>query len=174
MKLCEISVNLCETTNIIMNTQNTVEIIPFSSDLKEHIKILNLEWLQKYFRVEEKDELVLSNPQEEIIDKGGLIFYATYNNEILGTVSLMKIDENTFELSKMAVSDKAQGLGIGNKLLIHSIAIAEEHNIKKLLLYSNRILLPALHLYKKFGFIEVSLGDVSYERADIKMEKTIS
>ena len=162
------------TTNIIMNTQNTVEIIPYSADLKEHIKTLNIEWLQKYFRVEEKDELVLSNPQEEIIDKGGMIFYAKYNDEILGTVSLMKINENTFELSKMAVSDKAQGLGIGNKLLVHSVAIAEENNIKKLLLYSNRILLPALHLYEKFGFVEVRLEDVSYERADIKMEKTIS
>lgn len=165
---------LCETTDIIMNTQNTVEIIPFTPDLKEHIKILNIEWLEKYFRVEDKDELVLSNPQGEIIDKGGMIFYAKYNDEILGTVSLMKLDDNTFELSKMAVSDKAQGLGIGNKLLIHSIAVAEENNIKKLLLYSNRILLPALHLYEKFGFVEVPLGDVSYERADIKMEKTIS
>ena len=175
MNLCEILANLCETTNIfLMSTQNKVEIVPFSPDLKEHIKILNIEWLRKYFRVEEKDELVLSNPQEEIINKGGMIFYAKFNDEILGTVSLMKLDEDTFELSKMAVSDKAQGLGIGNKLLIHSIAVAEENNIKKLLLYSNRILLPALHLYEKFGFIEVPLGDVSYERADIKMEKTIS
>ena len=157
-----------------MNTQNKVEIIPFSSELKEYIKTLNIEWLEKYFRVEEKDELVLSNPQEQIIDKGGMIFYAKYNDEILGTVSLMKIDKNTFELSKMAVSDQAQGLGIGNKLLVHSIAVAEENNIKKLLLYSNRILLPALHLYEKFGFVEVPLGDVNYERADIKMEKTIS
>jgi ribosomal protein S18 acetylase RimI-like enzyme len=169
--------NLCESLRnnlIVMNTNNTVEIIPYSPDLKGHIKTLNIEWLQKYFRVEEKDELVLSNPQEEIIDKGGMIFYAKYNDEILGTVSLMKIDDATFELSKMAVSYKAQGLGIGNKLLVHSVAVAEGNNIKKLLLYSNRILLPALHLYEKFGFVEVPLEDVSYERADIKMEKTIS
>ena len=156
-----------------MNIQNTVEIIPFSEDLKEHIKTLNFEWLKKYFRVEDQDELTLSNPQEEIIDKGGMIFFAKYNDEILGTVSLMKVDDKTFELSKMAVSDKAQGLGIGNKLLVHSIAVAKENNIKKLLLYSNRILLPAIHLYEKFGFVEVPLGNVNYERADIKMEKII-
>jgi N-acetylglutamate synthase-like GNAT family acetyltransferase len=155
-----------------MNTQ--VEIIPFSPALKEYIKTLNKEWLQKYFRVEEKDEIVLSNPQEEIIDKGGMIFYAKYNEEILGTVSLMKVDETTFELSKMAVSDKAQGLGIGNQLLVHCLTVAEENNIKKLFLYSNRILLPAIHLYEKFGFSEVSLGNVSYERADIKMEKIMT
>lgn len=156
-----------------MNTQ-TVEIIPFTPELKEPIKTLNLEWLTKYFRVEEKDKLVLSNPQEEIIDKGGMIFYAKYNDEIIGTVSLIKIDNDIFELSKMAVSDKAQGLGIGNKLLIHCMAVAEEKNIKTLILYSNRKLLSAIHLYKKFGFYEISLEDGVYDRADIKMEKILS
>lgn len=156
-----------------MKTQNNVEIIPFSSDLKDHIKTLNLAWLTKYFRVEEKDELVLSNPQEEIINKGGFIFYAKNNNEILGTASLMKIDDITFELSKMAVSDKAQGSGIGNKLLDHCLAVAQENNIKRLILYSNRILLPAIHLYEKFGFTEIVLEEGLYERADIKMEKII-
>jgi ribosomal protein S18 acetylase RimI-like enzyme len=154
-----------------MTSENKVEIIPFSPDLKEAIKTLNLEWLEKYFRVEKKDEITLSNPQEEIIDKGGMIFYAKYNDEILGTASLMKVDDETFELSKMAVSDKAQGLGIGNRLLTHCIAAAEKKNIKNLILYSNRILLPALHLYEKFGFKEVPLEEGLYERADIKMKK---
>lgn len=156
-----------------MTLHNIVEIIPFSPDLKDSIKTLNKEWLQKYFRVEEKDEIVLSNPREEIIDKGGLIFYAKYNGEILGTVSLLKVDDSTFELSKMAVSDKAQGLGIGNKLLVHCLAVAEERNIKRLFLYSNTKLLPAIHLYKKFGFVEIPLEDGVYERADIKMEKLL-
>lgn len=154
-----------------MNIQNTIEIIPFSPDLKDHIKTLNVAWLTKYFSVEEKDELVLSNPQEEIIDKGGLIFYAKYNAEILGTVSLIKIDNSTFELSKMAVSHKVQGLGIGKKLLEHCFSAAEENHIKRLLLYSNRILLPAIHLYEKFGFVEIPLEANVYERANIKMEK---
>lgn len=154
-----------------MNLQHKVEIIPYSADLKEAVKILNTEWLKKYFRVEEKDELVLSNPQEYIIDKGGFIFYARYNNEILGTYSLLKTDDSTFELGKMAVSDKAQGLGIGNKMLVHCMTVAEENKIKKLFLYSNRILLPAIHLYEKFGFKEIPLEEGIYERADIKMEK---
>jgi ribosomal protein S18 acetylase RimI-like enzyme len=157
-----------------MNTQKTVEIIPFSSDLKEHIKTLNIAWLERYFKVEEKDKLTLSNPQEEIIDKGGMIFYARYNSEILGTATLLKVDESTFELSKMAVSDKAQGLGIGTKLLEHCFTVAKENNIKTLILYSNTILLPAIHLYRKYGFIEIPLEPGIYERADIKMEKKIS
>ena len=157
-----------------MNSKNTVEIIPFSEDLKEHIKTLNIAWLTKYFKVEEKDKVTLSNPQEEIIEKGGMIFYAKYNDEIIGTVSLLKVEDSTFELSKMAVSDNAQGLGIGNKLLEHCIDIAKENDIKKLFLYSNTTLLPAIHLYKKFGFVEIPLEAGVYKRADIKMEKIIS
>jgi ribosomal protein S18 acetylase RimI-like enzyme len=156
-----------------MSLENTVEIIPFSTDLKEHIKTLNLEWLKKYFKVEPKDEIVLSNPQDEIIDKGGMIFYAKYNNQIIGTVSLIKIDDFTFELSKMAVTDKIQGLGIGKKIMEHCLAVAKKKGIQKLILYSNRSLLPAIHLYEKYGFTEIALENGVYERADIKMERII-
>ncbi|MFV5696513.1 GNAT family N-acetyltransferase [Flavobacterium sp. LB3P122] len=154
-----------------MSLENTVKIIPFTTALIKPIKTLNLEWLKKYFKVEPKDEIVLSNPQGEIIDKGGMIFYAKYKKEIIGTVSLIKIDDTTFELSKMAVTDGVQGLGIGKKLIEQCINIAEERGIKKLILYSNKKLLPAIHLYKKFGFVEIFLEDGVYERADIKMER---
>lgn len=157
-----------------MSLENTVEIIPFSSDLAAPIRTLNIEWLEKYFKVEPKDEVVLSDPQHEIIDKGGLIFYAKYKDQIVGTVSLLKIDETTFELSKMAVADGVQGLGIGQKLMLHCLAVAEQKGIQKLVLYSNRKLLPAIHLYEKFGFLEVPLEAGVYERADIKMERIIN
>ncbi|MGO4903890.1 GNAT family N-acetyltransferase [Flavobacterium sp. W20_MBD1_R3] len=156
-----------------MKTDNMVVIIPFSTDFTTSIKTLNLEWLQKHFRVEPKDELVLSDPQGQIIDKGGMIFYAKYKDEIVGTVSLIKIDNTTFELSKMAVTAGVQGLGIGKKLMLHCLAVAEAKGIAKLILYSNRKLLSAIYLYKKFGFVEVALENGIYERADIKMERMI-
>jgi predicted GNAT family N-acyltransferase len=156
-----------------MNLDNIVTIIPFSPNLKKEIKILNLEWLEKFFKVEPRDKKVLSDPQGEIIDKGGMIFYAKYNDKIVGTVSLLKINDTTFELGKMAVTDGVHGLGIGNKLMEHCIEVAQQKGIKKLILYSNRKLLPALYLYTKFGFEEVSLEDGVYERADIKMEMII-
>jgi ribosomal protein S18 acetylase RimI-like enzyme len=157
-----------------MNLGNTIEIIPFSVELAAPIKTLNIEWLEKYFKVEPKDELVLSDPQGQIIEKGGMIFYARYQYDIIGTVSLLKIDETTFELSKMAVTDGVQGLGVGKKMMLHCLAFAGEKGIKKLILYSNRKLLPAIHLYEKFGFVEVPLEHGVYDRADIKMERIIN
>jgi hypothetical protein len=53
---------------------------------------LNIEWLSKYFKIEQK--LVLF-PQEEIIDKGGMIFLPSTMR--LGTVSLLKMNDTEFD-----------------------------------------------------------------------------
>ena len=152
---------------------SNVIVIPFSDTSSDAIKTLNLEWLTKYFKVEPKDEMVLSNPKSEIIDKGGFIFYAQYQGSIVGTVSLLKIDEVTFELSKMAVSSSVQGIGIGKQMLEHCFEFSKNKNINTLILYSNRSLQSAIHLYTKYGFKEIPLESGIYERADIKMEKSI-
>ena len=152
-------------------SSNKVEIINFSEEQKEAIKVLNYEWLEKYFTVEKNDIISLSNPKEEIIDKGGFIFYAKLNNEIIGTASLLKKSATVFELGKMAVSQKAQGHKIGTLLLEHCLTFAKQKQIKTLVLYSNTQLKSALHLYRKYGFSEVDVEEGLYERADIKMEK---
>lgn len=156
------------------NTNPQIEIINYSEDLKEAIKVLNFEWLEKYFRIEKGDEISLSNPKEEIIDKGGFIFYAKLANQIVGTVSLIKKADNIFELSKMAVSENAKGKGIGKILIEHCLKFAKENNFIKLILYSNTKLESAIHLYFKYGFYEIELEKGVYERANIKMEKILS
>lgn len=151
--------------------QHTIEIIDFTEDQKEPIKTLNYEWLQKYFKVEPGDMVSLSNPKQEIIDKGGFIYCATLNGEIVGTASLLKKADTTFELGKMAVTHTAQGYGIGTLLLKHCLAVAKQKGIPRLVLYSNTKLVSAIHLYRKYGFKEIELEPGLYERANIKMEK---
>ena len=153
---------------------DTVHIIPFRQDLANHFKELNLHWVRKYFYVEPMDEVILSNPQEYVIDKAGHVFFAEWNGEIAGTFALLKVDDNVYELSKMAVDEKFQGRKIGNRMLEAAIQKAAELGAKKLILYSNTILEPAIHLYEKYGFTEVPLGNSDYKRSNIKMEKLIS
>lgn len=78
-----------------MSKKNLVDIIEFSEELSEPIKTLNYEWLEKYFRIEEGDVASLSDPQKHIIDKGGHIYYAKLNGEIVGTASLLKKSQIT-------------------------------------------------------------------------------
>lgn len=150
-----------------------IELIEYSGEYKAYVKTLNYEWLEKYFSIEKVDEAMLADPQGQIIDKGGYIFLARKENEIIGTFSLLKKSEDVFELSKMAITENIQGFGIGNMLLEHCIAFSKLKNFKKLILYSNTKLLPAIHLYRKFGFSEVVLEKGLYERSNIKMEKTL-
>ena len=153
--------------------KHNIEIIEFSDELSEPIKTLNYEWLENYFYVEDTDIISLSNPKKYIIDKGGYIYYAKLYDEILGTASLLKKNETVYELGKMAVSSKAQGCGIGTMLLEHCLRIAEQKQIKTLILYSNTTLQSAVHLYKKYGFDEIELENGLYKRANIKMEKQL-
>lgn len=161
---------MANSNNLI---QKQIEIIPFTDELKESIKILNYEWLEKHFQVEQGDVLSLSNPREEIINKGGFIFYAKMDAQIVGTASLLKKSTTVFELGKMAVTEHAQGYGIGKILLEHCIAFAKTQSIQKLILYSNTKLISAMHLYCKYGFVVIELEQGLYERADIKMEKSL-
>ena len=159
--------------NTMSNNNDKIEIIDFSDELKEPIKTLNYEWLEKYFRIEKGDVASLSNPKEQIIEKGGFIFYAKLNNEIAGTASLLKKTDDVFELGKMAVTAKAQGYKIGTILLEHCLSFAKQKQIKKMILYSNTYLETAIHLYRKYGFVETELEAGLYERANIKMEKEL-
>jgi GNAT superfamily N-acetyltransferase len=156
-------------------SNNPIELIEYdhSAEHSEAIRKLNYEWIQKHHHLEEGDIASLSNPKEYILDKGGFIYYAKLNNEIVGTVSLLKITDTYYELAKMAVTESAQGHGLGSILIKYCIKCAREKGAKKLVLYSNTKLKPAIHLYEKFGFKEVPLDPGHYERANIKMEVDI-
>ena len=148
---------------------NQLEIIEYQPEFAKDFYNLNAEWLKKYFYIEPYDEMVLSNPQKYVLDPGGFIFFAKYNNEIAGVVSLIN-QKKFFELSKMAVSPKYQGLKIGLKLMNFSIDFAKQQKWESITLYSHRSLVPAINLYKKIGFKEIPVEENShYERSDIKM-----
>ncbi|WP_036841531.1 GNAT family N-acetyltransferase [Polaribacter sp. Hel_I_88] len=146
-----------------------VAIIPFDVQYKKDFYDLNVAWLQKYFYVEPYDEKVLSNPEAYILNPGGFIFMAKYNHEIVGVVALIN-QKTFFELSKMAVSPKYQGLKIGRKLLEFCVDFAKKQQWESITLYSHRSLETAINLYQKIGFKEIPVEkDVHYKRANIKM-----
>lgn len=148
-----------------------VEIIPFKKEYAVHFKDLNVTWLKKYFYVEEKDAQLLDDCENSILNKGGYIYFAKYNNQIVGCFSLIPYDKDGFELGKMAVDPAYQGLRIGQQLLEFAIAMGRDKKWNKIVLYSSTKLPRALYIYKKYGFKEVVLeSDLPYERSDIKME----
>jgi DNA-binding MarR family transcriptional regulator/N-acetylglutamate synthase-like GNAT family acetyltransferase len=147
-----------------------VTLLPYSAAYQPDFKRLNVEWIETYFQLEERDLLSLNNPQSYILDPGGEILLAEYGGEIVGVVALVKLDEETFEMAKMAVSPKAQGKGVGELLGRAAIRKARSLGAKKVYLESNTLLKPAINLYHKLGFRKVKGNPSPYERCNIQME----
>ncbi|AKD03018.1 GNAT family N-acetyltransferase [Pontibacter korlensis] len=152
------------------NTPTAIQIVDFNPFYGKAFYDLNHEWISKYFVMEEADNKSLSDPQGYIINKGGYILMALFNGEPVGTCALIKDSEGVFELAKMAVAPKMQGMKIGKMLGEAAIDRARRAGAYKVYLVSNRRLHTALSLYERLGFVEVPMPPSIYERADIKME----
>lgn len=155
-----------------LRESKNVKIIEYSAEFQSAFKSLNEEWISTYFEMEEADYKALDNPNEYIINKGGKIVVALYNDEPLGVCALIKMNDNTydFELAKMAVSPKAQGKNIGFLLGTAVINMAKELGASNIYLESNTILKPAIQLYQKLGFQKIVGHTTPYKRCNIQME----
>lgn len=149
---------------------NGIILTDYTSAHQPHFETLNRQWIEKFFFLEEIDRYVLSHPKEAILDKGGAILMALYEGEVAGTVALKKVDDAVYEFTKMAVYENFQRKGIAEALSRAAFKRAEELGAKKIILYTQSGLQPAIRLYKRLGFTQIPLEKGTYERADIKME----
>jgi ribosomal protein S18 acetylase RimI-like enzyme len=149
-----------------------VEIIDYKPQFKRYFKSLNLEWLQKYFAVEDEDLRLFSDPHRKIIKDGGFVLFARLEGKIVGTAALLRHDRHTYELTKMAVTRQAQGRQAGRKLALAAIERAKKVGAKRLVLMTSPQLTAASNLYRSLGFAEVSLAQpwaTAYKRESIAM-----
>lgn len=148
-----------------------VHIRDYEPQYQPDFKQLNIAWIEEHFRVEEPDLQALDHPEAYILAKGGHILLAEYQSRIVGACALLRMDDASYELAKMAVDPAAQGLGIGLLLGQAAMAKARALGAHRLYLESNTKLRPAIQLYHKLGFQKTVAGQPSpYERCNIQME----
>ncbi len=147
-----------------------IEIISYQPEYANAFKELNEAWINEFFEMEESDRKMLDDPKGYILDKGGCIVIALLNGKPVGTCALIKLEEGTYELAKMAVSSEAQGQKIGWKIGQAVLGEARKLDARKVYLETNSILTPAINLYKKLGFQEVCGYDSPYARCNVQME----
>lgn len=158
---------------VVPNTM--IQIVDYHTQYAPYFRSINEAWISAYFAMEETDYKALDNPQTYILDKGGYIIFAIEDETPVGTCALIKMDvlEYDYELAKMGVIPSHHGKGIGKLIGESIIDKAKTLSAKKLYLESNRILTPAINLYKKLGFVEITGIQSPYTRCDIKMELTL-
>lgn len=157
-----------------MNNNNSLIFHHYKPALAAHFKLINQQWIEDMFVMEDIDLRVLNEPQRCIIDPGGYIWFAEHPNlGIVGTGALYKKSDGIYELTKMGVLKSARGLKVGEHLLQYILSELQHISYKMLFLLTNTKCAAAIHLYQKNGFthddqIMQNYGKL-YERCNVAM-----
>ena len=153
--------------------KSEIKIVKYDDSYHNAFKMLNREWIEKFWKLEPHDIEVLENPDKHILNKGGQIFVAVYRGKAVGVCALCRMPEHSgydYELVKLAVSSDTRRLGIGLNLCRTALNYASSQGAKTIFLESNTRLKSAIALYRKLGFKELKEYHPAYERGDIQME----
>jgi DNA-binding MarR family transcriptional regulator/GNAT superfamily N-acetyltransferase len=77
---------------------------------------------------------------------------AAREGEVVGSVFLVQKSKTVGQLRLMYVEPKARGLGIGSRLADECVRFARQVGYRKVVLWTNSILVAARHIYQKAGF----------------------
>lgn len=77
---------------------------------------------------------------------------AEMKGNIVGSVFLVQGSADIAKLRLLLVEPKARGLGLGSRLVEECIRFSRRCGYKKLVLWTNSVLLDARHIYQKKGF----------------------
>ena len=80
-----------------------IVVRPFRAGDEAAFRDINLEWIERFFAVEAKDNEVLGDPHRYVLRDGGAILFACEGDEPVGVVSLIVIGDREVELAKMGV-----------------------------------------------------------------------
>lgn len=148
-----------------------VSVVPFRRELSAAFRRLNLEWIERLFKVEGPDLKVLDDPESAIIAPGGMIFFAVDGDAVVGTIAMIRGNDGRCELAKMAVATTHQRRGIGELLGKAGTAWARQQGFRRAFLETNSRLDNAIRLYERLGFRHAPWPHPSdYARGDVYME----
>ncbi len=110
---------------------------------------------RKYLDIQNYDEEL-----EHLEHKYGLpcgrLYLAYYEGALAGCIGLRKIDAENCEMKRLYVRPQFRGKHIGKYLVEHIIRDAKEIGYSYMLLDTLPFLQGAIHMYRKYGFYEIS------------------
>ena len=132
---------------------------------------MNRAWISEMFVMEPEDEKELANI-EPYIEKGGQIFFALDDGNVMASCMIAPRDDGDWEIMKFAARGMYTGTGAGSACLKACIDYAKKLGLPKIIIVSNRKCTHAVHLYRKFGFTEIPVDKKKFpfDRADIAFE----
>ena len=103
--------------------------------------------------------------EEELINENSYYLVAKIENQIIGFAGIKSVLDEADIMNIVTKKDK-RNLGIGSALLEKLLNDAKAKEIKKITLEVNESNISAIHLYKNFGFKEISIRENYYNKTD--------
>lgn len=148
-----------------------MKVIPYNDKYKDNFINLNKGWIERFFKIEDNDLYCFSHIND-YIKNGGMIYFAIDNDVVLATALVQNHGDGLYEIGKFAALNQSTNTGAGSAVFKECIEFVKKQKGKRIKLISNTKLDQALHIYKKFGFIETRTIDnyEGYARGDIELE----
>lgn len=153
-----------------------MKVVPYEKKYKNAFIEMNKEWISNMFRIEQHDIEMLNNIDRSI-EAGAQIFFAVDDNdEVLACCMIAPLKNGEWELEKFCAKGMYTGSGAGTACLKACIDYAKKKNASKIVIVTNTKCVQAIHLYKKFGFVECPVDEEKfpYERANIAFEQSMT
>ena len=150
-----------------------MKVVPYDKKYKKDFIELNRAWISEMFVMEPEDERELGNI-EPYLYAGGQIFFALDDEEhVMACCLIAPREDGDWEIMKFAANERYKGTGAGSACLKACIDYAKSRKIGKVIIVSNRKCVQAVHLYQKFGFMEIPVDKEKFpfDRADIAFEQ---
>lgn len=150
-------------------------IIKDGSNYIQEIKQLIIEYMKFLDRdlTFQNIDKELRDLQEKYTGDNGEILIAFVEDNVAGCVAYYKHNDIRCEMKRLFVKDKFKGLSIGNMLVSEIISHAKAQGYKEMVLDTIIPLKAAIHIYKKYGFVECAayydnpMEDVIYMKKDL-------
>lgn len=137
-----------------------VHIAPIQDKYAEQVIKLVLDIQQKEFNVPItlKDQPDLLQIREAYYQDGGCFWGAFIEEELVGTIALIKFDDNAGAIRKMFVKKAYRGkeLNIAQQLLEVLMAYASDNGLDHLYLGTVTVLEAALRFYERNHFVRIA------------------
>lgn len=141
-------------------------------NIKNDFIEMNKAWISQMFKIEDEDMREFENI-ESYIEKGGQIFFAIDENEqVMACCMIAPREDGDWEIMKFAAKGMYTGTGAGTACLKACMDYAKEKGVEKIIIVTNHKCVQAVHLYKKYGFMEIPVdkNKFPFSRGDLAFE----
>lgn len=121
----------------------------FQKETKEFI--LNV-WKEFGFSYHQQWDFDLDDFYEFYIKNGGMFYILLLNEKIIGTMGIIKLENNIAELKRFYIDIKHRRKGFGSMLVTKALEFCREKKFSKIEFETNKKFVAAHALYLKRGF----------------------